>query len=86
MVVAADPMTLLAIREQKMGGSTPVCLSVVALFGPLFEDGPKILLTFFSRKIFSLSSLREESGTSSELDFGLVAFSTEKIIYLYTFI
>jgi hypothetical protein len=37
MVVAADPMTLLAIREQKMGGSTPVCLSVVALFGPLFE-------------------------------------------------
>jgi len=37
MVVAADPMTLLAIREQTMGGSVPVCLSVVALFGPLFD-------------------------------------------------
>jgi hypothetical protein len=31
-----DPMTLLAIREQTMGGSVPMCLSVVALFGPLF--------------------------------------------------
>jgi hypothetical protein len=37
MVVAADPMALLAIREQTMGGSVPVCLSVVALFGPLFD-------------------------------------------------
>jgi hypothetical protein len=37
MVVDADPMTLLAIREQTMGGSVPVCLSVVALFGPLFD-------------------------------------------------
>jgi hypothetical protein len=37
MVVDADPMTLLAIREQTMGGSVPVCLSVVALFGLLFE-------------------------------------------------
>jgi hypothetical protein len=38
MVVDADPMTLLSIREQKMGGFEPMCLlSVVALFGPLFE-------------------------------------------------
>jgi hypothetical protein len=33
----ADPMTLLAFREQKMCGFAPVCLSVVTLFGPLFD-------------------------------------------------
>jgi hypothetical protein len=32
----ADPMMLLAIREQT-GGSVPMGLSVVALFGPLFD-------------------------------------------------
>jgi hypothetical protein len=37
MVVDADLMTLLAIREQEMVGFAPMCLSVVALFGPLFD-------------------------------------------------
>jgi hypothetical protein len=37
MVVDADPMTLLVIREQKMGGFASMRLSVVALFGSLFE-------------------------------------------------
>jgi hypothetical protein len=36
MAVDADPMTLL-VWEQKMWGFAPMCLSVVALFHPLFE-------------------------------------------------
>jgi hypothetical protein len=35
MVVDDDPMTLFLLF--KMGGFAPTCLSVVALFGPLFE-------------------------------------------------
>jgi hypothetical protein len=42
MVVDADPMTRLAIRKQPMGGSVPMCLSVIALFSPLSEICPYI--------------------------------------------
>jgi hypothetical protein len=48
MVVAADPMTLLAIREQPMGGSAPMGLSVIALFGPLFEELGSLAIAFFN--------------------------------------